>query len=94
MPTNKNDFTTNTTFIRSCGTSYYAWVVAVDNVGNISDIVSLGSTSDGVIISKASWKVFKILTSRIICPTNNIMIITTYSTCLSKSKLCSSRLLY
>lgn len=48
IPANKNSFTTNITFTRSCGTSYYAWVVAVDHVGNISDIVSLGSTSDGI----------------------------------------------
>lgn len=34
------------TFTRDCGTSYYAWAVAVDNVGNISSVASLGNTSD------------------------------------------------
>ena len=34
------------TFPRSCGTSYYAWAVAVDNVGNISSVASLGNTAD------------------------------------------------
>ncbi len=44
----KSEFTsTSRTFTRSCGTSYYAWAVAVDNVGNMSGIKSLGSTSDG-----------------------------------------------
>ncbi len=36
------------TFTRSCNTSYYAWAVAIDNVGNISDVKSLGNTKDGV----------------------------------------------
>ena len=45
----KNDsrFTTSKTFTRSCGTSYYAWAVAEDNVGNRSSVVSLGNTKDG-----------------------------------------------
>ncbi len=38
---------TSLAFTRECGKSYYAWAVAVDNVGNISDVKSLGSTSDG-----------------------------------------------
>ena len=40
-------FTTSLAFTRSCGTSYYAWGVAVDNVGNISEVKSLGNTKDG-----------------------------------------------
>ena len=40
-------FTTSKAFTRSCGTSYYAWAVAEDNVGNRSDVISLGSTKDG-----------------------------------------------
>ena len=45
----KNDsrFTTSKAFTRSCGTSYYAWAVAEDNVGNRSKVVSLGNTKDG-----------------------------------------------
>ncbi len=46
-PTDKTKFTTSKNFTRSCGTSYYAWVYAVDNVGHTSSIVSLGSTADG-----------------------------------------------
>ncbi len=43
----KSEFTsTSRTFIRSCGTSYYAWAAAVDNVGNVSNIKYLGSTYD------------------------------------------------
>ena len=40
-------FTTSKAFTRSCGTSYYAWAVAEDNVGNRSSVVSLGNTKDG-----------------------------------------------
>ncbi len=51
----KSEFTsTSKTFTRSCGTSYYAWAVAVDNVGNVSEVKSLGSTSDGVD-SYSAW---------------------------------------
>ena len=34
------------TFTRSCGTSYYAWAIAEDSLGNRSDVLSLGNTSD------------------------------------------------
>lgn len=40
-------FTTSLDFTRSCGTSYYAWAIAVDNAGNISPVKALGSTQDG-----------------------------------------------
>ena len=45
----KNDtgFTTEKTFTRSCGTTYYAWAIAEDSLGNRSEVVSLGNTSDG-----------------------------------------------
>lgn len=46
-PTDKTKFTTNMSFTRSCGTSYYAWVIAVDNVGNMSEVKGLGNTADG-----------------------------------------------
>ena len=39
-------FTTSMNYIRSCGTSYYAWAVAVDKAGNRSSVVSLGNTKD------------------------------------------------
>lgn len=40
-------FTTSLNFTRSCGASYYAYAIAIDNAGNISPVKSLGSTSDG-----------------------------------------------
>lgn len=40
-------FTTAKTFTRSCGTSYYGWTIAEDSLGNRSEVVSLGNTSDG-----------------------------------------------
>lgn len=40
-------FTTSRNFTRACGKSYYAWVVAVDKVGNRSNVKSLGNTKDG-----------------------------------------------
>ena len=40
-------FKTSMSFTRSCGTSYYAWAVAEDNVGHRSSVKSLGSTKDG-----------------------------------------------
>lgn len=46
-PTDKTKFTTSLNFTRACGTSYYAWAIAVDNVGNMSSVKALGSTSDG-----------------------------------------------
>lgn len=47
-PSNTNSgFKTSMTFNRSCGTSYYAWAIAVDKVGNRSAVKGLGSTSDG-----------------------------------------------
>lgn len=46
-PSNTNPgFTNSKAFIRSCGTSYYAWAVAEDKVGNRSEVVSLGNTKD------------------------------------------------
>ena len=52
----KNDtgFTTEKTFTRSCGTSYYAWAIAEDALGNRSEVVSLGNTSDGAN-SYSAW---------------------------------------
>lgn len=47
-------FTTSRNFTRACGRSYYAWVVAVDKVGNRSAVKSLGSTKDGAN-SYGSW---------------------------------------
>ena len=46
----KNDsrFSTTVTFTRSCGTSYYAWAIVEDGVGNRSEVKYLGTTSDGV----------------------------------------------
>ena len=45
-PSKNNVNSTELTFPRNCGTSYYAWAVAVDKVGNISSVASLGNTSD------------------------------------------------
>ena len=39
-------FSTSTAFTRSCGTSYYGWAVAEDNVGNRSEVISIGNTKD------------------------------------------------
>ena len=47
-------FTTAKTFTRSCGTSYYGWAIAEDSLGNRSEVVSLGSTSDGAN-SYSAW---------------------------------------
>ena len=44
---NSASFTTSRDFTRSCGTTYYAYAIAVDNAGNISDVYSMGSASDG-----------------------------------------------
>ena len=44
---NNTGFTTTMTFARSCGTSYYAWAIAEDSLGNRSEVKSLGSTADG-----------------------------------------------
>lgn len=41
-------------FTRACGKSYYAWAVAIDNVGNRSAVKALGSTSDGAN-SYSAW---------------------------------------
>lgn len=40
-------FSTSRAYTRSCGTSYYAWAIAVDKVGNRSTVKSLGNTKDG-----------------------------------------------
>ena len=47
-------FTTSKEFARSCGMSYYAWAVAEDNVGNRSEVVSLGSTKDEACCSESN----------------------------------------
>lgn len=47
-------FTTSKTFTRSCGTTYYAWAIAEDALGNRSEVVSLGNTSDGAN-SYSAW---------------------------------------
>ena len=47
-------FSTSTIFTRSCGTSYYAWVVAEDGLGNRSGVKYLGVTSDGAN-SYSAW---------------------------------------
>lgn len=52
----KSSFTsTSKLFTRSCGTTYYAYSVAVDKVGNISSVHYLGSTSDGKDKYDATW---------------------------------------
>ena len=40
-------FATKTDFTRSCGSTYYAWVIAEDGVGNRSAVKYIGATSDG-----------------------------------------------
>ena len=40
-------FKTSRTFTRTCGTSYYAFAIAVDKAGNVSDVYSMGNTKDG-----------------------------------------------
>ncbi len=40
-------FSTSLKFTRSCGTSYYAWAIAEDNVGNRSSVYYMGSAKDG-----------------------------------------------
>ena len=47
-------FTTSKTFTRSCGTTYYAWAISEDSLGNRSEVKSLGSTSDGAN-SYSAW---------------------------------------
>ena len=54
-PTDKSKFTTSLAFTRSCGTSYYGWAIAVDNVGNTSAVYSLGSTSDAADVYDTNW---------------------------------------
>ena len=47
VPTNGDSgFTTSRTFTRSCGTSYYAYAIAVDKAGNKSTVHLIGSGSD------------------------------------------------
>jgi len=47
VPTNGDSgFTTSRSFTRSCGTSYYAYAIAVDNAGNKSTVHLIGSGSD------------------------------------------------
>ena len=45
---NDNGFQASKDFTRSCGTSYYAWVVAEDKLGNRSEVKYIGATSDGI----------------------------------------------
>ena len=53
-PANTNsNFTTSRGFTRSCGTSYYAFAIAVDNAGNISPVYYMGSASDGANVYSA-----------------------------------------
>jgi hypothetical protein len=40
-------FTTSTAFTRKCGTSYYAYAIAVDKAGNKSAVYKIGNKSDG-----------------------------------------------
>jgi prepilin-type N-terminal cleavage/methylation domain-containing protein len=40
-------FTTSRAFTRSCGTSYYAYAIAIDNAGNRSVVHYIGGASDG-----------------------------------------------
>ena len=44
--TDKN-FTTSRSFTRSCGSTYYAYAIAIDKAGNISDVHFIGKASDG-----------------------------------------------
>ena len=40
---NNSSFTTSNSISMGCNTSYYAWAIATDKAGNISDVKSLGS---------------------------------------------------
>ena len=39
-------FTTTRSFVRKCGSTYYAYAIAVDNAGNKSTVYSMGTASD------------------------------------------------
>ena len=41
------NFTTSRNFTRSCGSTYYAYAIAIDKAGNISDVHFIGQASDG-----------------------------------------------
>ena len=43
---NSGLFTTSQTFTRACGTTYYAYAVAVDDAGNKSNVYQIGTASD------------------------------------------------
>lgn len=43
---NSGLFTTSQTFTRACGTTYYAYAVAVDEAGNKSNVYQIGTASD------------------------------------------------
>lgn len=47
------NFKTSRAYTRACGTTYYAYAIAVDNAGNKSNVKGLGTTSDGA--DKATW---------------------------------------
>lgn len=42
-----SNFTTSLSFKRACGTTYYAYAIAVDNAGNKSSVYRIGTGSDG-----------------------------------------------
>lgn len=46
-PTASEFTSTSKSYTRACGQINYAWSAAVDNVGNVSAVKSLGSSSDG-----------------------------------------------
>ena len=94
-PANSSDkFKTSRTFTRSCGTTYYAYAIAVDNAGNKSAVYKIGTAADGKDEYSAYGACTKACGGGTQTRTNSCALVTTGFTRACNEQACCSKVNY
>ena len=94
-PSNQaSQFTTSTSFSRGCGTTYYAYAIAVDNAGNKSQVYKIGTASDPASTYKNYSACTKVCGGGTQTASNECPLITTKNTVSCNTQSCCSNVTY